>query len=212
VPQVAVTDFIGLALPHVVDALNDLPVVLLNDTHSRVKLKPALSYYRQSLATYDFTGDDEIDAVSQPELKPTGDAERARVQDSVLNAFKAIESLLDGDPSRKDNRVRQRLDAIGISPDESISLKWGDTIADGGTFFSKLRDVQAKRDKCSAHGRSAALTELTFLDLLEARKLAHAFCWSALHALESSVRPDYPKQYLTYKDAKTGEPVLYPDD
>lgn len=173
-------------------ALLCLPDVLASSPHPDQGLPGALLYYRVSTAEYAFLGDSISWARSEEgQLPPRSFFERAKVEQSFHNAFKAVEALLGGEPPRKDRRFRERLAAVGVDPDE----KAGYDASAREPIIDVLRRMHATRDKRAAHGGRTAghARGITYYELMEAQAATAAVLTAAiLHLVPAAADPPPP--------------------
>jgi hypothetical protein len=152
-------------------ALAALPAVLATLDHDR-GLPTALMYYRLSTSDFAFLGDSITWALSdEGAAVPPSALDRQRVETALLNAWKAIEALIGGEPG-KGSRFRNRLIEVGIDPDEQVGFR--------GRPREALVDVLSRmyetRDARAAHGgpTSARKRGITYYELMEAQHATKA--------------------------------------
>lgn len=100
---------------------------------------------------------DEI--LSNTSLEPRHGAEQTAAEDALINAFKVIEALI-GDPPRDDRKLKMKLRAIGVDPDEPMGYHAARPL------YHFIRDMNLARDRKSAHG-STANRIVTITDMFE---------------------------------------------
>lgn len=128
-----------------------------------------LHFYQESVSDFTFLGDDITEVLRNPDERPTTEADRIRLESSVLNAFRAVEALV-GEPGKNEERFRRRLRYAGIDPDEPVGFRGEpqNTIRDRIAWLHGLRDVAA------SHGRRRRADPLSFREVMEAQHLGQA--------------------------------------
>ena len=128
---------------------------------------PALLYYRLSALEFGFAPDDRRQIINDPTARPEGPYKRARAEESYLNAWKAIEAILGGEPPKNERGLRQRLRKRGIDPNADPRFPDGKD-DDLAQRVRRLHEVWPR----SAHGGKQAARHLTYLDLVEVQWIA----------------------------------------
>lgn len=140
---------------------------------------------RVSQSDFSFVGRSGISPLSElADVFPESAFGRLKAEQAYHNAFKALEALIGGEPSRDDRKFRERLLAIGIDPDSVDQCS-----VPGETLMDILKRIRQTRDARAAHaGRTKASTrEIAYSELNEAqRAIASAIAQAVLHAAEAS--------------------------
>lgn len=146
-----------------------LPTLLL-DSH----LFDAAHFYWASVHEFGFTGDSIREVLDNINATPVSRIALVRAENAIQNAFKAIEALV-GDPPKDDERLRGKIKAAGLDPDEQVGWdipEYGlarQSILEGVRKLARIRDVRA------AHARTRANRRITCFDMMEAQRLALHF-------------------------------------
>lgn len=106
------------------------------------------------------------EAVEKPQWKAEGGEDSARMENSVLHCFKAVEALV-GEPGKKDKLAR-RMQNIGIDPNTQAGFGMKRPI------IGEIYWLQKLRDDCCGHGRKRRKEPLTYLEVFRAQQLAKA--------------------------------------
>jgi hypothetical protein len=85
------------------------------------------------------------EVASDPEMVPITSSEQTHFEDSLQNAFKAVEAAI-GDPSKDDRKLFSKLREIGLDPKEEVGYRTKTPL------HQVIRDMNRARDKKSAHG------------------------------------------------------------
>lgn len=170
-------------------ALLALPDVLASAAQPDRGLPAALLYYRASTVEYAFLGDSiswaRSDEGHQP---PLSFFERTKFEQAFHNAFKAVEALLGGEPPQDERKLRARLQAVGVDPDD---LAGYDRRA-REPIIDIVRRMHRTRDARAAHGgrTTAATRAITYYELMEAQAAAAALLSAAVvHLVPLAAEP-----------------------
>lgn len=146
---------------------------LLSDSH----IFDAAHFYWASVHEFSFLGDGVREVIDDINAIPVSRYVLSRAENAVLNAFKAIEALI-GNPPQDDGRLRKRIEAAGLDPDEQVGFSgYGLT---PGSIFDKVRKLSRARDKRAAHGRTAAKHAITYYEIMDAQQLALTFIFASI--------------------------------
>lgn len=85
------------------------------------------------------------EVAGDPNMIAQTSSHQTNFEDALQNAFKAIEAVI-GDPPKDDLKLRLKLKAIGIDPDEKVGY------VNKATIQQTIRDMNCARDKKAAHG------------------------------------------------------------
>jgi hypothetical protein len=107
-------------------------------------------------------------ALDEDEDAPQSAVDRVRIEESFHNCFKALESLVGGLPPRDERRLRARLLAARIDPDE----RDGFPSRDKETMLERVMRMRETRDKRAAHGGRTGVDsrKITFFELMDAQR------------------------------------------
>lgn len=110
----------------------------------------------------------QVLALDEEEAAPQSAVDRVRIEESFHNCFKALESLVGGLPPRDERRLRERLLAAGIDPDERA----GFPSRDKETMLKRVMRMRETRDKRAAHGGRTGVDsrKITFFELMDAQR------------------------------------------
>lgn len=168
------------------EALELLPAVLASARGRPDRgLPAALMYYKTSTAEFAFLGDGITWALGdEGDQAPDSAYERARIEQSFHNAFKALEGLIGGEPPKDDRRFRDRLRTVGVDPGAEFGFP-GRRV---GPIIETLKNMREIRDQRAAHaGRTTARTrDITFFELMEAQYAVAAAIGQATLAARGS--------------------------
>jgi hypothetical protein len=150
-------------------ALDHVDVVVRN-AEAGGGLLAALVLLFISQLEFAFFGDEvrHVLGLDEDEDAPQSAVDRVRIEESFLNCFKALESLLGGLPPREERRLRQRMVAAGIDPDETDGFPG----RDNETMLARVMRMRETRDKRAAHGgrTGVASRKITFFELMDAQR------------------------------------------
>lgn len=152
-----------------------LPTVL----NSR-PLFDACHFFEASSSDFAFVGDTVTEICRSPGDMADNEQDRLRLENVVLNAYRAVEALV-GEPGRE-NRFRTRLLEWGIDFDEKVGFRGYPQLPVGSRMYW-LRDL---RDEAAAHGRRRRRKPLTFFEAMEAQELANSVLHKALWHMVST--------------------------
>lgn len=143
----ALTDMSGRVkvLPAVLDRLD----VVLRDGDGEVTgLLPAFVFWRLAVDEYAIAPDDVRWTLDHQDERPATRIDQARAEQSIQNAYKALEALIGGQAPKDEDRFARRLRELGLDPDASIRLP--DDSPD--PLISRLVRLWNLRSKRAAHG------------------------------------------------------------
>jgi hypothetical protein len=118
------------------------------------------------------------DAHERFEEMPSRILEQVVVESSIQDCLKAIETLYGGRLSANDGRLRARVAAMGLDPDEQIGFARSPYRQ--ATVIEKIRALRDARDARAAHGGTAESRRNSLYDLCDYQHLASAIVWSAV--------------------------------
>lgn len=173
--------FVGNEIPEW--ALDRLDVALRHDD-----VFAAAAVLFVSHLEYSFHGGD-VDMVLSAE-----DADRVerslidkiRVEESFLNCFKALETLLGGEPPKDRRGLRDRLQQRGLDPDAMDGFE-----GHKESVLERVRRLHATRGPRSAHGYHDRPPDqrVSFFDLMDAQYQVAQLIRKRIHALMSTAPP-----------------------
>ena len=131
-----------------------LPAILDEDLFN------AAHFYQASVKEYCFLGDDIDEVLAEPDRIPASHHDRARAENSLQNAFKAVEAVI-GDPPKDDARFLGKLKGVGINPSEMIGYEKKEPIPE------KIRKMNEARDTKAAHGKTPPGRSITYYELMD---------------------------------------------
>jgi len=99
-------------------------------------------------------------------MSPVSRRESARGENSIVNAFKAIEAVI-GDPPKDEAKFKRKLQGASIDPNELCGL--GPRRETIGIKICKMNDM---RDKKAAHGRTGGDRQITYFDIMDCQACA----------------------------------------
>ena len=140
----------------------------------------AVHFYQASIREYCFIGDSIGEVLNGYLKSPTSRSDYVRAENAVLNAFKAIEAII-GDPPKNEAKYRQKLEKVGISPDELVGFTGYSGIEGKQPIGNKIRKFNYLRDKKAAHGRSAIDRRITFYEIMDIQACAQAVIQIAIN-------------------------------
>lgn len=115
------------------------------------------------------------DVLNEPDQTAITGSDQTRFENSLQNAFKAIEAVI-GDPPKKDARFFLKLKSIGLDPNIEVGYR------EKRPIFKFIREMNNIRDKKAAHG-STKNREITVCELMEYQECAHSVVWVAIENL-----------------------------
>lgn len=146
----------------------------------------AVHYYEASTADYSFEGESIPEVLSNISDGPVSRADATRAEDAVQNAFKAVEALI-GEPPSSDEKLRRKLKTIGVNPEEPAGWQTHGEGPEKEPLATKVRTLQASRDKRAAHAKTRPRAPLTYYDVMDAQGCARTIVQIAVqHALETA--------------------------
>jgi hypothetical protein len=177
VMQLGSSAFVGDEVPEW--ALDRLDVALAD----LAELVPALVYIFESRKEFHFLGDDIAMVQREPNAVPLSPIAAIRMETSFHNAYKAMEALLGGEPPRDSGKLRERLEARSIDPEEVVGF--ADMRED---MMSRVVRLQTTRDKRSAHaGRTGVKSRaITYFELMDAQYAAATAIRQRIEALKAA--------------------------
>ena len=134
-------------------------------------LMNATNFYRESIMQAWVADDAVFDIMRQNSDIPSSQAGRARVETAYQNAFKAIEAVI-GEPPKNEGKLRTKLLAAGIDPDETVGFELYGMKPGKETIIKKIIDMQRNRDKKAAHGKTDELRNIGYCELKDKQALA----------------------------------------
>jgi hypothetical protein len=126
----------------------------------------AVVFWRLSTEDYAFEGDDIGEVLAEPDEGPRTPFDQAQAEQCFQNAYKALEALLGGQPSKDEAKLRARLVDAGVDPNRVPRLP-----DETATVLQRVMRFREVRDTKAAHGGRTAATsrQLTYFDLMEAQ-------------------------------------------
>jgi hypothetical protein len=151
----------------------------------------AIHFYREATDDFYFHAPDDVyQTIDDPDRYPSSQADRAKVEQAIVNANKVIEAII-GDPPNDEKKFRAKLMAAGIPPDEMVGycspLPRPDEIG-GEPVAVKIRKMGAYRDKKGAHGSQTSKDRtITYYELMDFQACARECLFMAIeHAVRES--------------------------
>ena len=114
-------------------------------TMQKEHLFEATRFHKKSLDNFCVAPGQISEVAGDPSMIPKTSSHQTNFEDALQNAFKAIEAVI-GDPPKDDLKLRLKLKAIGIDPDEEVGY------VNKTTIQQTIRDMNRARDKKAAHG------------------------------------------------------------
>lgn len=152
-----------------------LPAIMLDQD-----LFNAALFYQTSVKEYCFLGNDIESVIAEPDRSPIYHYDRVRAENSLQNAFKAVEALI-GDPPTDNSKFFSRLKDVGINPLEMFGYQKKEPI------YKKIRKMSIARDKKAAHGKTLISRRITYYELMDFQALAkHIILTVINHRLETA--------------------------
>lgn len=131
----------------------------------------AAGFYRESITQAWVADDDVYDIMWNNSDIPSSQVERARVETSYQNAFKAIEAII-GEPPKDRRKLRLKLSRAGINPMEMVGYTLYGMKPAKETLLKKIIDMQQTRDKKAAHGKTIIPRTIGYCELKDKQALA----------------------------------------
>ena len=158
----------GVGVPYeVLDYVwNIVPVVMKNKS-----AMDAANFYRESIMQAWVAHDTVFDIMSQNSDLPSSNSERVRIETAYHIAFKVIEAII-GEPSKDRNKLRTKLMATGINPDEIVGYELYGMKPGKEAIVKKLENMHLIRDKQAAHGGTKAKRPIGYCELKDKQALA----------------------------------------
>ncbi|APV43867.1 hypothetical protein Dform_00512 [Dehalogenimonas formicexedens] len=144
-------------------ALQIMPVFYKNQS-----IMNSASFYRESIHKIWLCEEDIAEIILDNEI-PTSIVEKANIETAYQNAFKAIEAII-GEPPSNIDRLRDKMVAQGIDPDEVIGGSHLGSAEE--TIIKKVLRMQRTRDKKAAHGKTDHSRDIDYVELNDKQKLA----------------------------------------
>ena len=126
----------------------------------------AAIYYRLSVSDMSFGPHEVQEVIEDRDLRPTAPYETVVVERALHAAYKGLEAIVGGAPSKNDEKLRRKLAKAQLDPDAKLNVpdKRGD-----GTLV-RFRRLESVRDTLAAHGgETGATVYLTYYDVMEAQ-------------------------------------------
>ena len=180
----------------------DRSLKILNYALVDKKLFDSLQYYQKSLINTYFSPGEIHYLTTQEDEEPVRQIDITNYQDSLLNAYKAIEAII-GDPPSDDKKLKRKLIDLNIKPNQKLESNLRDEF--NKTIIEKIRDINKARNKKSAHGgiRNYDRT-ITVLELIDYQFFTKSIIISYLESLQKKVLWAYLKKlYIIYSDIQT---------
>jgi len=143
---------------------------LLLDPH----IFDAAHFYWASVHEFVFLGDSVREVLDNINATPVYRMGLVRAENAIQNAFKAIEALI-GDPPKDDGRLRGKIKAAGLDPDEQAGWDIPEYGLATRSILERVRELRDVRDKRAAHARTGANRRITYFEMMEAQDLALDF-------------------------------------
>lgn len=105
----------------------------------------ATRFIKRSFDCFDIFPGQLAEALSDQQMAALTSSDQTRFEDSLQNAFKAIEAII-GDPPKDDNKFFIKLRQIGLDPNEIVGYR------NRKAIHKVIRDMNRARDKKAAHG------------------------------------------------------------
>jgi hypothetical protein len=146
------------------------------------RLRRAARYLKASKDAFHAWPGQVWDIMKSPTAKVQTELEQTALENALQNAFKAVEAVL-GDPSKDDAKLRARMEAVGLDPDEEVGY------IDKASLQTTIRRMSWTRDKKSAHG-STPPRPITAGELVEFQACAQLVVLVAIeHVLGGPIYP-----------------------
>jgi hypothetical protein len=139
----------------------------------------ALHFYGESLRAFCFLGDDIAEVLSDRLAGPLSRQDQVRAERAVENAFKAIEAMI-GEPPKRQDRLRRKLEEAGVSPDELIGWQWFGQGPPPEPLFTKVKALHQARDKRAAHAKTPQRSPFTYYEIMDSQGCAQVVLVRAL--------------------------------
>ena len=146
-----------------------LPALLL-DSH----IFDAAHFFWASIHEFVFLGDTVREVLDDINATPVSRIALVRAENAIQNAFKAIEALI-GDPPRDDERLRGKIKAAGLDPDEQVGWDIPEYGLARQSILERVKKVSRMRDIRAAHARTGANRRITYFEMMEVQRLALHF-------------------------------------
>lgn len=137
----------GVWKPTLAAVLDRLDVVLSDPDGDMIGLLPALVFWRLAVDEYALAPHEVRDAIDNPEDWMPTRIDQARAEQSIQNAFKALEALIGGFPPKDETKFAKRLAALGLNPSGSV----GPPHTGDRTLLQRLIWLRELRSKQAAH-------------------------------------------------------------
>jgi len=134
----------------------------------------AAHFYWASVREFVFLGDNIQEVIDNINATPVSRVELTRAENAIQNAFKAIEALI-GDPPKDDKRLRSKIKATGLDPDEQVGWNIPEYGLASQSILDQVRKLSEIRDKRAAHARTGANRRITYFEMMDAQRLALEF-------------------------------------
>jgi hypothetical protein len=138
----------------------------------------ALHFYGESLRAFCFHGE-IAEVLSATLARPLSRQDEVRAERAVENAFKAVEALI-GEPSKRDDRLRQKLEDAGVDSDELIGWQWFSQGPPREPLLTKVKALHRARDKRAAHAKTPQRSPFTYYEIMDCQGCAQAVLMRAL--------------------------------
>jgi hypothetical protein len=133
--------------PSLTAILDRLDVVLSDPDGDVTGLLPALVFWRLAVDEYALTPHEVRDALANPDDRMPTRIEQARAEQSIHNAFKALEALIGGWPPKDETKFAKRLTALSLDPSAAV----GPERLPKQTLLQQLIWLRELRSKQAAH-------------------------------------------------------------
>jgi hypothetical protein len=134
----------------------------------------AAHFYQASVREFVFLGDSVREVINNIDSAPTSRYDLTRAENAIQNAFKAIEALI-GDPPKDDRRLRSKIKAAGLDPDEQVGRDIPECGLASQSILNQVRKLSRIRDTRAAHARTEANRRITYFEMMDAQELALMF-------------------------------------
>jgi hypothetical protein len=169
------------ALPPILDRLN---VVLSDGDLDATGVLPALVFWRLAVDEYAFAPHEVREALHSPSERMPTRIDQARAEQSVQNAFKALEALIGGWPPKDDAKFAERLIAIALEPLAIV----GPPSTDQRMLLDRLIWLRELRSTQAAHGGKTSVSDrsLSWQQLITAHWTVWHCIYERIEALHAS--------------------------
>lgn len=145
-------------------------------------LMDAAHFYKESIGRVWIADDDVFNIMADNSNIPKLQTEKAHVETAYQNAFKAIEAII-GEPPKDKRKLRAKLLAAGIDPDEEAGYELYGMKPGKETVLKKLADMHQTRDKKAAHGKTSIPRIIGYCELKDKQALARHILLSNINAI-----------------------------